>query len=94
MRLWCSLVALASAIALAACGATTLDTAELEDEIAAGIEKQTATSAVEVDCPNDIEQEKGLTTECKVSARGGVQATIVATQTDDDGNVDWRLVDR
>ena len=92
MRRACHLLALLGALALGGCGDDPkLDTEKLEADIAAGIEKQTGTGAVTVDCPDEIEQEEGLETECEVTAPGGVTATVVTTQTDDDGNADWKL---
>ena len=78
-------------VVLAGCGETTIDADKLEGEIAQGVEEQTGTRNVSVDCPDDVKAEKGGTFECEVTAPGGVKANAPVTQTDDDGNVEWRL---
>jgi hypothetical protein len=80
-----------TAVLIAGCGESTLDTAELESEIVAGIEKQTATRDAKADCPDDVELKKDDVFTCEVTAPGGVKAPVEVTQTDDDGNVRWRL---
>ena len=78
-------------VVLAGCGETTIDGDKLEGEIARGVEKQTGTRNVEVDCPDDVKAKDGGTFECDVTAPGDVKAKAAVTQTDDDGNVTWRL---
>ena len=78
-------------VVFAGCGETTIDADKLEGEIAQGVEKQTGTRDVEVDCPDDVKTEDGGSFECDVTAPGQVKAKAAVTQTDDDGNVTWRL---
>jgi hypothetical protein len=73
------------------CGDSTLDSDKLESEIAPGVEEQTGTRDVEVTCPADIEAEEGGEFECGLTAEGGIEAKVVVTQEDDDGNVRWRV---
>ena len=82
----------AAALALGACGETVIDSGEIETQIAGDIEQETGTRDVEVDCPDDIEAKKGDTFECEATAPGGIKQTVEATQVDDDGGVDWKLV--
>ena len=49
------------AVVLGGCGETTIDADKLEGEIAQGVEKQTGTRNVEVDCPDDVKAEEGGT---------------------------------
>lgn len=86
------LVAAAACLALAGCGEETLDTGQIEDEIAPSIEEQTGTRDVSVECPDDIEAEEGGEFDCDVTARGGVEAAVTVTQEDDEGNVRWEVV--
>ena len=81
-------------VALVACGETVIDSGEIESQIAGDIEEQTGTRDVEVACPDDIEAKKGDIFECEATAPGGIKQTVEATQVDDDGNIDWKLVRR
>lgn len=91
-RLRYVLAAATASFALAGCGEETLDVSEIEQQIAPEVEGQTGTRDVEVDCPDDLEPEKGDTFDCDVSAEGGVEASVTVTQEDDEGNVSWELV--
>ena len=86
-------IAVFAVIALGAAGCTSqLDTDKLQDEIAKGIKTQTGT-AVTVDCPTDKEVKKGDKFTCSVKAKsGGKTAKVEVTQTNDDGDVTWKLV--
>jgi hypothetical protein len=85
-------VAIAAVFALAACGEEVLDVDKGESEVAPELERQTGTRSVSVDCPEEVEIEDGGTFECGVSTEGGVEAKVEVTQTDDEGNVRWELV--
>ena len=86
------LVAVAAVLALAACGESTLDANQIEEEITPQVEEQTGTRDVAIDCPDDVEAEEGGKFECDLSAQGGIEAKVEVTQDDDEGNVRWRVV--
>ena len=79
-----------AAIATTGCR-TTIDTENLEEQIAQGLKAQTGVTAESVNCPEDVEAEAGATFECTAEAEGGGMATITVTQVDDKGNVRWEL---
>ena len=89
------LLAVGAAAALVGCsvsvGGSDLDTGELETEIEDGLEAQGVSDSA-VDCPDDVEAEEGDEFTCTATAPDGSTATILVTQTDDDGNVSWRVV--
>ena len=86
------LVAVAT-LSLAGCGdddeRKTLDVRPVERGIERGVEKDNPkTEVVEVDCPDDVEQKKGVVFKCTVrGSRQGEQAEATVTQVDDDGRV-------
>lgn len=70
----------AVALALAACGDDSgPDVGTIERDLAAGVEQDTGTRDVSVDCPEDV----GEGDVCQVTATGGVKAQIRVTQLDD-----------
>lgn len=69
-----------------------LNTQKLEDEIAKGIEEQTPVIVESVECPDDMKQEEGRNFECKATADDGSSRQVRVVQTDDDGNIDWELI--
>ncbi|MGZ8631161.1 MAG: DUF4333 domain-containing protein [Actinomycetota bacterium] len=80
------------ALAVAAC-TKTLDTDGLEGELTTQIEEQTGTTITTVDCPADVEVKTGGTFECTAEEESGTTLTIKVTQADDQGNVEWEVVD-
>ena len=93
MRLTRYFLVIVSALALASCGEATLDTANIEDEIAPQVADQTGTKDVEISCPDDIEAKKGDEFDCDVTAAGGLEAKVKVVQENDDGDVNWELVE-
>jgi uncharacterized lipoprotein YmbA len=91
-RLRATAAALA-ALALAGCGGDdkrkTLDVRPVERGIEQGVEKDNPkTDVVSVDCPDDVEQKKGVVFKCQVrGSREGERAEATVTQVDDDGRV-------
>ena len=89
------LVALALPLLAAGCGMSigdkTLDTGKLEQTIREGAGDGTI-EVTSVDCPDDVEVASGTTFECRLLASDGTSAKVVVRQTDDDGNVTWRIV--
>ena len=87
------LVAVA-ALALAAAACTkTLDTGGLEGQLKNQIQDQTGTTITAVDCPADVQVEAGGTFECTAEEESGATFTVRVTQSDDQGNVEWEVVD-
>lgn len=70
----------------------TLDTDGLEQELKDQIESQTGTKLRTVDCPT-VELEAGASFECVAEGRSDTTYTIVVTQRDDQGNVDWEVTE-
>ena len=75
--------------ALAGCGSLDMD--KIEEEIATGIEEQTDSRGVEVDCPDGVEAKDGDEFECDVTDRNGEEAKVEVVQTSDEGDIRWRL---
>ncbi len=46
-----------------------------------------------VTCPRDVQPETGATFECTAEDADGITFTILVTQIDDKGRVDWQFVD-
>jgi hypothetical protein len=94
--MWCkvarALAAMVLMIAAAACGAASLDTSGLEDELAQQIETQLEVS-VTVECPEDVDVEEGSTFECTASDGQGNAFAIEVTQANDEGDVTWKLIE-
>jgi predicted component of type VI protein secretion system len=84
-----SLACVIAAVALAACGAQQLDTAEAEKTIANRLGEQAGTK-VTINCPDDVEIKKGDTFNCEAKARKDT-AKVKVTQLDDEGNVRWEV---
>ncbi len=80
------------AIAAAAC-TKTLDTDGLEAELQRQLEDQVESQITSVDCPEDVEVETGGSFDCTAEQEGGTTLTIRVTQQDDQGNVQWIIVD-
>ena len=69
-----------------------LDTAKLESTLPAELQTQLdLQEAPTVTCPDNIEQKQGNNFTCTAELNGET-ADIAVTQTDDSGNVDWKLV--
>ena len=89
MNVRLSLAIASAAVALGACGAQQLDTAEAEKTIGNRLGEQAGTK-VTIDCPDDVEIKKGDTFECEAKARKD-RAKVKVTQLDDEGNVRWKV---
>jgi|ERR1044071_4687201 hypothetical protein len=53
------------------CGETVLDSAKMEDTLKASLSNSLGEKVVSVDCPSDVEVEKGTTFECHVKLEKG-----------------------
>ena len=80
-------------MALAACGSKTVNTDKAETEIEKGLKQQLKLRSVSVTCPGDVEAKKGDRFDCRATS-GNDKARIAVTQSDDDGNIRWRLARR
>lgn len=67
-----------------------LDMAKIEKSITDGIAEQLELT-VTVECPESVTQEAGSTFDCIATAEDGSTATVLVSQTDDEGNVTWEL---
>ena len=77
---------------LGACSRTkTLDTQGLQGLLATKIEQQLGVSGATVACPDDVNVEAGGTFECTATSAGGKTMTLEVTQTDDRGNVTFKV---
>lgn len=80
------------AIAGAAC-TQVLDEATLEDTLRTQLEERLGETGITVDCPADVAVEQGGVFECTATGADGAGATVEVTQRDDEGTVEWRIVD-
>jgi len=86
-------VLLASLALVGGCTRTkTLDANGLEEKLRAKIEKQLATQGITVDCPDDQPAQAGATFQCTATSAAGKTMAIEVTQTDDRGNVTYKVV--
>jgi Domain of unknown function (DUF4333) len=92
MRVRTSLVVAVLAVAATAC-TQVLDEASLEESLTQQVEENLDEDGITVDCPGDVEVERGGVFTCTATGADGAVATIEVTQTDDDGSVEWRFVD-
>jgi major membrane immunogen (membrane-anchored lipoprotein) len=67
-----------------------LDMDKVESGIRDGLNEQLGVET-DVDCPDERDAEKGDTFQCTVSSDGDT-ATVRVEQKDDEGNVNWELV--
>jgi hypothetical protein len=71
----------AVALALTACGDDSgPDVSKIERDLAAGVEADTGTRDVAVECPDDVAEGDA----CDVTAAGGVKAQVRVTRLDDE----------
>lgn len=76
----------------AAC-ARTLDRQSLEADLTSQVSSELDDESITVECPDDVEVEAGAVFECVATGPDGATLTVEVTQRDDEGNVEWRLVD-
>jgi hypothetical protein len=85
------LAAVAVAAGLMAACTSTINTEELEQQIARELEAQTGVTPSSVNCPEDVPAEAGGRFECTATADDGSTATVSVVQEDDQGNVRWEV---
>jgi hypothetical protein len=83
-----------SAAMLAACSSvTTLNTEEVQTAISKGLSDQLG-GTYTVTCPSTIEVKANATFTCDVAdTASGATAVVTATQTDDQGHIDWEITE-
>ncbi len=87
------------AIVLSACsfeasvGSSGLDMEKLENGIFDGIEEQTGVEMESVECPEEMDEEEGLNFECTATDTSGESVQVRVVQTDDEGNVEWEIIE-
>jgi hypothetical protein len=68
-----------------------LDTSQLQTTLKRQLEADTGTTGLTVTCPTDVKVQTGGTFSCTVTKSGTASLTIDVTQTDDKGNVTWKV---
>ena len=71
---------------LVGCGETVIDAGKTEDAITHNLE-QSGMKIQSVDCPSDVEVEKGKTFECTVVQKGGKDETATLKILNEDADV-------
>jgi Domain of unknown function (DUF4333) len=69
-------IALVAAFVFAGCGDTLLDATKTEEQLQASLSKSLGEKVSSVDCPSDIEVEKGKTFTCSVNMQKGKDQTV------------------
>jgi Domain of unknown function (DUF4333) len=87
MRRFVVLLGAIAVLVLAGCGETIIDTAKTEDTLQASLSKSLETKVTAVDCPADVEVEKGTTFECSVALKGGEEQTATLEILNEDADV-------
>ena len=73
------LIVIAAAVAVLGCGDdSSVDVGAIERDLAAGVEEDTGTRDVTVDCPEDVEEGDV----CQLTAPGGLKAEVRVTGLD------------
>jgi hypothetical protein len=69
------------------CGETVIDSAKAEDTLQASLSKSLETKVTAVDCPSDVEVEKGATFSCSVKLAGGEEQTATLKIENEDADI-------
>ena len=86
-------LAVAGGLLLACACSRSLDTGGLESQLQAGLQERLDITVTSVTCPDDVDAKAGVTFQCTALGETGSTTTISVTQQDDQGNVDWEIVD-
>ena len=87
MRTLGTVLAVAGAVLLAGCGATSIDTAKAERFIKATVAGQVGAKVKSVGCPSGKTAKKGATFTCTVTGADGTKGDALVTERDNKGNV-------
>lgn len=82
-------IAAAGALLLSGCSSS-IDVSTLEESVQTGLAEQLGGSWT-VECPDSMEVQAGLTTNCMATSDTGETVNVNVTQTDDQGNVTWEV---
>ena len=82
-----ALTAVAAVLLLAGCGEKTLNTADVEAKLKTQLGRDAGVQPKAVECPDDIEVEKGRKFNCTLIAPNGDRVTVNVTLTDDKGGL-------
>ena len=77
----------ALALVVAGCGEKTLNTADVEAKLKTQLGEDAGVQPKAVECPDDIEVEKGRKFDCTLIAPNGDRVTVNVTLTDDKGGL-------
>jgi hypothetical protein len=86
-RLGVVLAALAGLALLSGCGGTVIDSTKTEDTLQANLSKSLETKVTSVDCPSDVEVEKGATFSCDVRLAGGKEEVVTLKIENEDADI-------
>jgi len=75
------------AVFAVACGETVIDSAKTEDALKANLGSSLGEKVVSVDCPSDVEVEKGKTFACSVDLQKGEDQTATLKILNEDADV-------
>ena len=82
----------AAVLMLASCGISEVDIPVVEKSIVDGVAEQVEED-VTASCPDQVDWKTGDTFDCDVEFDDGSTATARVEMADDEGNVNWELVD-
>jgi Domain of unknown function (DUF4333) len=85
-------LAAAALLTLTACGVSEVDIPALEESIVDGVAEDVQED-VTADCPEQVDWETGSSFDCDVAFDDGSTATAEVKMVDDEGNVEWEIVD-
>lgn len=78
---------IAVALFVIGCGDTVLDSTKTEEQLQASLSKSLGDKVSAVDCPSDIEVEKGKTFTCSVNVQKGEDQTVTLEIRNSDADV-------
>jgi hypothetical protein len=81
------LALIAAAALVVGCGDTVLDSTKTEEQLQASLSKSLGAKVSSVDCPSDIEVEKGKTFACSVNMQKGEDQTVTLEIRNSDADV-------
>lgn len=73
---------------VAGCGETVIDDVKTEDAIEQNVERSLGKKVASVDCPADVEVEKGTTFDCVLSLAGGKEETATMKILNEDADIE------
>jgi hypothetical protein len=78
---------IAAALLVAGCGDTVLDATKAEEQLQASVSRSLGQKVSSVDCPSDIEVEKGKTFSCSVKMQKGEDQTVTLEIRNSDADI-------